>query len=92
MPVARSPSVKVLSQNRTGLKVSVAGNGTPFWLVLGQSQSRGWVATTQSGVHLGPSTLIDGYSNGWYVPGAVATGTTVVNIEWRPQRWSTPPS
>jgi hypothetical protein len=44
------------------------------------------VATTQSGVALGSSTLIDGYANGWYVPGAVATGTTVVNIEWQPQR------
>ena len=68
------------------MKVSVSGDGKPFWLVLGQSQSRGWVATTQSGVHLGSSTLIDGYANGWYVPGAAATGTTVVNIEWQPQR------
>jgi arabinofuranan 3-O-arabinosyltransferase len=68
------------------MKVSVSGDGTPFWLVLGESQSRGWVATTQSGVALGPSTLIDGYANGWYVPGTAATGTTVVNIEWQPQR------
>ncbi len=86
LAVARSPSVKVLSENRSGVKVSVAGKGKPFWLVLGQSQNRGWVATTQSGVHLGPSTLIDGYANGWYVPGSVASGTTVVNLEWRPQR------
>jgi hypothetical protein len=86
VPVAHSPSVRVLSQNRTGMKVSVSGDGTPFWLVLGESQSRGWVATTQSGVALGPSTLIDGYANGWYVPGTAATGTTVVNIEWQPQR------
>jgi arabinofuranan 3-O-arabinosyltransferase len=85
-PAAHSPSVKVLSQNRTGMKVSVTGDGTPFWLVLGESQSRGWVATTQSGVDLGSSTLIDGYANGWYIPGTAATGTTVVNIEWQPQR------
>jgi hypothetical protein len=78
--------VKVLSQNRTGMRVSVTGDGTPFWLVLGESQSRGWVATTRSGVDLGASTLIDGYANGWYVPGSAATGTTVVNIEWQPQR------
>ena len=64
----------------------MTGDGKPFWLVLGESQSRGWVATTQSGVALGSSTLIDGYANGWYVPGAAATGTTVVNIEWQPQR------
>jgi hypothetical protein len=86
VPVAPSPSVKVLSQNRAGLRVSVSGDGKPFWLVLGQSQSRGWVATTGSGDALGSSTLIDGYANGWYVPGSAATGTTVVNIEWQPQR------
>jgi arabinofuranan 3-O-arabinosyltransferase len=86
VPVAQSPSVKVLSQNRSGMKVSVSGDGKPFWLVLGESQSRGWVATTQSGVALASSTLIDGYANGWYVPGTAATGTTVVNIEWQPQR------
>jgi arabinofuranan 3-O-arabinosyltransferase len=85
-PAGATPSVRVLSQNRSGMKVAVSGDGKPFWLVLGQSQSRGWVATTQSGVHLGSSTLIDGYANGWYVPGAAATGTTVVNIEWQPQR------
>ncbi|MGP0029920.1 MAG: alpha-(1-_3)-arabinofuranosyltransferase family protein [Acidimicrobiales bacterium] len=85
VPVASSPTVKVLSQNRTGMKVSVAGNGKPFWLVLGESQSKGWVATTQSGVALGSSTLIDGYANGWYVPGSAASGTTVVNIRWQPQ-------
>jgi MFS family permease len=68
------------------MRVSVSGDGTPFWLVLGESQSRGWVATTQSGVALGSSTLVDGYANGWYVPGSAAKGTTVVNIEWQPQR------
>jgi arabinofuranan 3-O-arabinosyltransferase len=85
-PAAHSPSVKVLSQNRTGMKVSVTGDGTPFWLVLGESQSRGWVATTRSGVDLGSSTLIDGYANGWYVPASAATGKVVVSIEWQPQR------
>ena len=45
----------------------------------------GW-RRPQSGVHLGSSTLINGYANGWYVPGSAATGTTVVNIQWQPQR------
>ncbi len=48
------------------------GNGSPFWLVLGQSQSAGWSATLPGGRSLGPSQLVDGYANGWYVPaGAV---------------------
>jgi hypothetical protein len=86
VPVATSPSVKVVASNRTGMQVSVHGDGQPFWLVLGQSQNRGWVATTQSGAALGSSTLVDGYSNGWYIPSRLASGTTVVNIAWKPQR------
>jgi hypothetical protein len=86
VPVRTSAKVTVLSQNRTGMKVAVHGDGTPLWLVLGESQNRGWVATTQSGLSLGSSTLIDGYSNGWYIPARAADGTTVVNIEWQPQR------
>ncbi len=83
--VSRSPSLTVLHQNRTSMTVSVKGNGTPFWMVLGQSQSRGWTATTSSGAKLGPSTLIDGYANGWYVPGSAATGPITITLTWTPQ-------
>ena len=81
----QSPSVTVLHQNRTSMTVSVKGNGTPFWMVLGQSQSRGWTATTSSGAKLGSSTLIDGYANGWYVPGSLATGPITITLTWTPQ-------
>ncbi len=67
------------------MTVSVKGNGTPFWMVLGQSQSRGWTATTSSGAKLGSSTLIDGYANGWYVPGSLATGPITITLTWTPQ-------
>ncbi len=85
-PSHQSPPVTVLHQGRTSLTVSVAGNGTPFWMVLGQSQSDGWKATTSTGVHLSSSTLIDGYANGWYVPGSVARGPTTITLTWTPQR------
>jgi hypothetical protein len=85
-PSHPSPKVTVLSQGRTSLTVSVAGNGTPFWMVLGQSQSNGWKASTSSGVNLSSSTLIDGYANGWYVPGSAARGTTTITLTWTPQR------
>ena len=45
--------VDVVRQGRTSLTVEVHGDGTPVWLVLGQSQSRGWQATTATGVRLG---------------------------------------
>ncbi len=85
-PSHPSPAVTVLHQGRTSVTVSVAGNGTPFWMVLGQSQSDGWKATTSTGVHLSSSTLIDGYANGWYVPGSVARGPTTITLTWTPQR------
>jgi hypothetical protein len=78
--------VTVLHQGRTSLTVRVAGTGAPFWMVLGQSQSNGWKATTSSGVHLSSSILIDGYANGWYVPGSVARGPTTITLTWTPQR------
>jgi arabinofuranan 3-O-arabinosyltransferase len=81
-----TPAVHVVHQNRTSLTVSVKGTGKPFWMVLGESQSRGWTATTSSGHKLGSSSLIDGYANGWYVPGALATGTTVIHLTWAPQK------
>ena len=40
--------------------------GTPFWLVLGQSNNAGWEATV-AGKDVGGSTLVDGYANGWLV-------------------------
>jgi hypothetical protein len=85
-PAPSSPAVSVLHQGRTSLTVKVAGDGSPFWMVLGQSQSNGWKATTSSGVHLSSSTLIDGYANGWYVPGSVARGPTTITLTWTPQR------
>jgi arabinofuranan 3-O-arabinosyltransferase len=55
-------------------------------MVLGQSQSRGWKATTSTGVDLGSSTLIDGYANGWYLPASLTRGTTTLTLTWTPQR------
>ncbi len=85
-PSHPSPPVTVLRQGRTTMTVQVHGNGTPFWMVLGQSQSDGWKATTSTGLNLSSSTLIDGYANGWYVPGSAARGLTTITLTWAPQR------
>ncbi len=70
-PVTSTPAVKVLGQDRTHLEVKVTGgNGSPFWLVLGQSQSKGWKASIKDGRSFGSSSLIDGYANGWLISGA----------------------
>ena len=80
------PPLHLDHQNRTSWTVTVDGNGNPFWLVLGQSQSAGWSANLPGGHSLGPSQLIDGYANGWYVPAGTVNGPTVIHLTWTPQR------
>jgi len=85
-PAHPSAPVTVVRQGRTSMTVQVHGNGSPVWMVLGQSQSRGWKAATATGVDLGSSTLIDGYANGWYLPASLTRGTTTLTLTWAPQR------
>lgn len=85
-PHHASPATTVQAQGRTQVTVRVHGQGKGFWLILGQSQSRGWQATTSNGHALGSSTLIDGYANAWYVPGAIAKGPLTITMTWTPQR------
>jgi arabinofuranan 3-O-arabinosyltransferase len=80
------PLLRLDSQNRTSWRVTVDGNGQPFWLVLGQSFSSGWTATLPDGHSLGPAQLVDGYASGWYVPSGRVRGPTVITMTWTPQR------
>ncbi len=82
---AASPAVTVVRHGpvSTALHVSGASPGKPFWLVLGQSLSNGWSATT-SGHSLGAPRLVDGYANGWLV--TPTTASFDVHLSWTPQR------
>ena len=79
------PTVKVTNDGATKVEVQVTGAqpGTPFWLVLGQSQNTGWEATID-GKTPGDSTLVNGYANGWLVNPARANFS--VTFDWTPQR------
>ena len=83
---AAAPALSLDHQDRTSWTVTVQGDGQPFWLVLGQSQSAGWSASLPGGRSLGPSQLVDGYANGWYVPAGLVNGPTVIHLTWTPQR------
>jgi arabinofuranan 3-O-arabinosyltransferase len=81
---AATPTVTVTHNGRTKIDVHVSGArpGTPFWLVLGQSNNAGWQATV-AGKDVGGSTLVNGYANGWLVrPGARSFDVT---LRWTPQ-------
>jgi arabinofuranan 3-O-arabinosyltransferase len=79
-----APKVETVSSGRTSMKLRVTGADAPFWLVLGESHNRGWVASVD-GHDLGEGKLVNGYANGWLVDPKDA-GTLDVTITWTPQR------
>jgi hypothetical protein len=77
-------TVHVESSTEDSYHLKVRTDGTPFWLVLGQSHSDGWEATA-SGRDLGSPMLVNGFANGWQVrPGRA--GTIDITLRWTPQR------
>ena len=77
------PEVTVVSDGRTRMRLRVDGATEPFWLVLGQSASEGWTASTD-GAEVGERRLVDGYANGWLVDPDSESFEVV--LEWTPQR------
>ncbi|HEY4398494.1 MAG TPA: discoidin domain-containing protein, partial [Acidimicrobiia bacterium] len=83
-PAGGTPKVEITSSGRTDMKLHVTGADRPFWLVLGQSHNRGWVASVD-GHDLGKGNLVNGYANGWLVDPKKAH-TLDVTLTWTPQR------
>ena len=70
-----TPQVKVVSSTATTWHLQVTGASKAFWLVLGETQNRGWQAQVDGGPVIGTSTLMDGFANGWKVdPAALWSG------------------
>ncbi len=79
----RCPTSTVVDDGRTRMRVRVDGATEPFWLVLGQSASEGWTASTD-GAQVGERRLVAGYANGWLMDPDSESFEVV--LEWTPQR------
>ncbi len=80
-----APELNITQQTRTSMTIETRGAQQPWWLVLGQSISKGWVAKV-NGQDLGPSELVNGYANGWRIPEDQSGKPIMISIEWTPQR------
>ncbi len=79
------PEVRTTATGRSSYRVEVTGVDGPFWLVLGQSLSDGWVAQVDGGADLGAPVLVDGFANGWHVdPGDL--DRLEISLVWEPQQ------
>ena len=75
----------IAAQSRNRYDADIRDATEPFWLVLHESLSDGWVATID-GASLGPPTMVDGYANGWLVDPSRFGPTFRVSLRWTPQR------
>lgn len=83
-PPTSQPSVTVTAERPDRVDLEIDGLDERSWLVLGESLSEGWTATSPELGDLGAPSLIQGYANGWTLD---PTGGTVhVTLEWGPQK------
>lgn len=79
------PALEVTSRGDQHVSATVEAGGAPFWFVLGESRSEGWVIAVDGGT-AGPGQLVDGFANGWMIT-PDGDGPVRITARWTPQRW-----
>lgn len=81
-----SPRLRVTSPNRLTYEIRPTRSlRSGFWLVVGQSYNAGWHLRV-GGRDLGPSTLVSGYANGWWIDPEKVGKSPTITVSWEPQR------
>ncbi|MFN8051324.1 MAG: alpha-(1-_3)-arabinofuranosyltransferase family protein [Acidimicrobiales bacterium] len=81
-----APALRVTNESPIHYRVTPTTPQTrPYWLILGQSNNAGWHLSV-GGKDLGPSTLVNGYANGWYIDPAKVGRSPRFEVEWTPQK------
>ncbi|HEX4978781.1 MAG TPA: alpha-(1-_3)-arabinofuranosyltransferase family protein [Acidimicrobiales bacterium] len=83
-PSPAPPPVAVGSVSATAASGSVASDGSPFWVLLDQSDNRGWHLDVAGARVEGPYP-VDSFGAGWLVT-PERPGRLDLDVEWRPQR------
>jgi arabinofuranan 3-O-arabinosyltransferase len=86
------PPVRATRTSRSSFDLVLRGVDDPFFVVLGESYSDAWDASTDSDVSISPPIRLNGFGTGWFVdPSAVAADAEPVEVtlRWIPQRWAT---
>ncbi len=77
--------VRITDSSPDSYDLDVRTDGTPFWIVLGESHSDGWEAEADGG-SLGSPQLVNGFANGWLVR-PTGAGTMAISLHFAPQRY-----
>ena len=86
---ASGAKARVTDEGLTHVDGKVRTDGRPFWLVLGQSENKGWELevdgdAVDGDAAVGERTLVNGYANGWRITPRAA-GELTIALRWTPQ-------
>jgi len=78
------PEILSSTSSRTKVNLSISATEEPFWLILGQSFSDGWVLSGIKNVTDESPTLINAFANGWLIEPSEGEEMNIT-LSWKPQ-------
>ena len=79
------PEISTLKTSRTKLDISISETAEPFWLILGQSFSDGWILRGAGDKTSQSPVLVNGFANGWLIH-PPTDETLNLSLSWEPQK------